>query len=177
MSRLRTRMRFFVILAFLSYCACLEDLPKKREVDNFENIHKINSFVLGTAIGMLLFICFFSYIFTIFGLHLFPEPSVCLICGMLVGYGIRYFRANSPKTVNYSTCAIPNLNSSPPESILVTYKDRVYDYDFGGIHEENEADFDMFSSKVMFDPDIFFYLFLPPIMFNFGFKMKKVSFF
>ncbi|KAF1742547.1 hypothetical protein MXB_3262, partial [Myxobolus squamalis] len=140
--------------------------------------HELNSIALGVALALLVLICFFSYIFQAFNFHYLPEPSVCLICGMLVGFAIRYNAFNIPYQEHIMSCDVKLVNDSFPEILVIHNKNETHEYSYEGKHKNgHKTKKDILSSKILFDPEIFFHLILPPIIFNIGFKLQKRYFF
>ncbi|KAF0990110.1 hypothetical protein HZS_6401, partial [Henneguya salminicola] len=168
-------MIFIVLIVIL----CIKiNWSTKKEEENYETNHALNSFALGITISLLILICFFSYIMNVFEFHYLPEPSVCLICGMLVGVALRYGshyvidETNKPRTYTLNA-----TNDTVPEYLWLKNNNKIYEYAYKGEKSESTQHKDILSSKVLFNPEIFFYLILPPIIFNCGFKMKKIYFF
>lgn len=77
--------------------------------------------------------------------------------------------------INYNNLSIQNI----PEQIYLTVPNReesfVYKYKYPRvINESNSQDYE---DKAKFDPEIFFNILLPPIIFNAGYSMKRVNIF
>jgi hypothetical protein len=72
---------------------------------------------------------------------------------------------------------VPDSDSLNPDSQTKT-KERMYAYIFKGelINRNDEKD-KQISEKATFDPEIFFNIILPPIIFNAGYSLKRRFFF
>lgn len=101
------------------------------------------------------------------------------IAGLIVGAIIRY-AGSSPSVLNMAVYSENSkYNSSfPPDTLSLHFPvkgtNKTYEYVFRGPIEnvrDNEIDF-----KATFDPEIFFNIILPPIIFHAGYSLKRVSF-
>ncbi|KAI5635735.1 sodium/hydrogen exchanger family domain-containing protein [Phthorimaea operculella] len=115
------------------------------------------------------------------------ETGLAVIYGLIVGAIIRYAGSTNQLTyVDVHQGPNSTYNESVPPDVLRFYfsskdpgdalvKNKTYAYSFRGeIHnlEQNEIDL-----KATFDPEIFFNIILPPIIFHAGYCLKRKYFF
>lgn len=108
------------------------------------------------------------------------------VLGLIVGAIIRYAGSTSPVLNMQVYSNDPNYNSSlPPDLVSLHFSakgnmsnsktNKTYAYTFRGEVvdiQENQIDL-----KATFDPEIFFNIILPPIIFHAGYSLKRVSIF
>lgn len=148
-----------------------------------QDIRKLHDHVVDST-NLLIFI--FLLILVVLTIWLFKhkrfpylhETGLAIIYGSLFGIIIRYgFARTNKKSINL----IANLTLADirdlPEYIYLgipnnTQQKFVYTYKHPKrLNEINTQDFE---EKATFDPEIFFNLLLPPIIFHAGYSMKKV---
>lgn len=103
------------------------------------------------------------------------ETGLAMIYGLFVGVILR-FAVHSPQDFNDVTlsCAV----NSSPTTILVNVSGRLYEYSLKGEvrdskgHDVPNAEM---LRKVTFDPEVFFNILLPPIIFHAGYSLKRVG--
>lgn len=99
------------------------------------------------------------------------------VSGLIVGAIIRYASAATPY---YHINVIPQngteaVNQSVPTDALWLRLNRTYSYVFKGEVKAEESK--LIEQKATFDPEIFFNILLPPIIFNAGYSLKRKYFF
>ncbi|KAI7793335.1 sodium/hydrogen exchanger 6b [Triplophysa rosa] len=105
------------------------------------------------------------------------ETGLAMIYGLLMGVILR-FAVHSPQDINNVTltCAV----NSSPTTLLVNVSGRFYEYSLKGEvrdskgHDVPNAEM---LRKVTFDPEVFFNILLPPIIFHAGYSLKRRHFF
>uniref|UniRef100_A0A671RJ91 Solute carrier family 9 member 6b n=1 Tax=Sinocyclocheilus anshuiensis TaxID=1608454 RepID=A0A671RJ91_9TELE len=105
------------------------------------------------------------------------ETGLAMIYGLFVGIILR-FGVHLPQDLNdvTLTCAV----NSSPTTILVNVSGRFYEYSLKGEvrdskgHDVPNAEM---LRKVTFDPEVFFNILLPPIIFHAGYSLKRRHFF
>ncbi|XP_068601163.1 sodium/hydrogen exchanger 6-like [Brachionichthys hirsutus] len=105
------------------------------------------------------------------------ETGLAMIYGVLVGvilrFGVHVPRSMSDLILN---CAV---NTSPP-TLLVNFSGRFYEYTLKGEVSQvkgRQVQDDEMLRKVTFDPEVFFNILLPPIIFHAGYSLKRRHFF
>ncbi|XP_065223200.1 sodium/hydrogen exchanger 6 isoform X2 [Planococcus citri] len=114
-------------------------------------------------------------------LRFLHESGLSVIYGLIVGAIIRYTVVNTPIThlqVHSADNSSRNL-TLPPDDLWLgfSYKgeNKTYSYKFHG--EVTVDKNDVIDLKATFDPEIFFNIILPPIIFHAGYSLKKKYFF
>ncbi|XP_051973392.1 sodium/hydrogen exchanger 6-like [Xyrauchen texanus] len=105
------------------------------------------------------------------------ETGLAMIYGLFVGVILR-FGVHSPQDLNDVTlsCAV----NGSPTTLLVNVSGRFYEYSLKGEvrdskgHDVPNAEM---LRKVTFDPEVFFNILLPPIIFHAGYSLKRRHFF
>ncbi|KAL6040413.1 hypothetical protein STEG23_015194, partial [Scotinomys teguina] len=97
----------------------------------------------------------------------------CLLVGLVLRYGIHV-----PSDVNNVTLSCEVQSS--PTTLLVNVSGKFYEYMLKGeisSHELNNVQDNEMLRKVTFDPEVFFNILLPPIIFYAGYSLKRRHFF
>ncbi|KAJ7310416.1 hypothetical protein JRQ81_007330 [Phrynocephalus forsythii] len=105
------------------------------------------------------------------------ETGLAMIYGVLVGVVLRY-GIHIPSDVNNVTLSCPVQTS--PATLLVNFSGKFYEYTLKGeisSHEPNNVQDNEMLRKVTFDPEVFFNILLPPIIFHAGYSLKRRHFF
>uniref|UniRef100_A0A8C1TEJ9 Sodium/hydrogen exchanger n=1 Tax=Cyprinus carpio TaxID=7962 RepID=A0A8C1TEJ9_CYPCA len=105
------------------------------------------------------------------------ETGLAMIYGLLVGVVLRY-AIHVPSDMNNITLSC-NVNASPA-TLLVNVSGKFYEYTLKGEisgSEVNDIQDNEMLRKVTFDPEVFFNILLPPIIFHAGYSLKRRHFF
>ncbi|XP_053230256.1 sodium/hydrogen exchanger 6 isoform X1 [Podarcis raffonei] len=105
------------------------------------------------------------------------ETGLAMIYGVLVGVVLRY-GIHIPSDINNVTLSCPVQTS--PATLLVNLSGKFYEYTLKGeisSHEPNNIQDNEMLRKVTFDPEVFFNILLPPIIFYAGYSLKRRHFF
>uniref|UniRef100_A0A673JZS1 Sodium/hydrogen exchanger n=1 Tax=Sinocyclocheilus rhinocerous TaxID=307959 RepID=A0A673JZS1_9TELE len=105
------------------------------------------------------------------------ETGLAMIYGLLVGVVLRY-AIHVPSDMNNVTLSC-NVNASPA-TLLVNVSGKFYEYTLKGEisgSEVNDIQDNEMLRKVTFDPEVFFNILLPPIIFHAGYSLKRRHFF
>ncbi|KAG9272654.1 sodium/hydrogen exchanger 6 [Astyanax mexicanus] len=105
------------------------------------------------------------------------ETGLAMIYGLLVGVVLRY-GIHVPRDINNVTMSC-HVNSSPA-TLLVNVSGKFYEYTLKGeisANEINDVQDNEMLRKVTFDPEVFFNILLPPIIFHAGYSLKRRHFF
>ncbi|EDO43052.1 predicted protein, partial [Nematostella vectensis] len=152
----------------------------KRE-DEMEHSHNTDSLSIMILIGLLIVDILVIWLFKIRRLKFIHETGVAMIIGVVVGALIKYSEVGhhkQPLSVKIKNC---NNLTNAPQSVWVNINGTEYTYNLMGIRfpaqtqapdETNEIE-----SRATFNPEIFFYVLLPPIIFYAGYSMQKRYFF
>uniref|UniRef100_A0A452QEM9 Sodium/hydrogen exchanger n=1 Tax=Ursus americanus TaxID=9643 RepID=A0A452QEM9_URSAM len=104
------------------------------------------------------------------------ETGLAMIYGLLVGLVLRY-GIHVPSDVNNVTLSCEVQSS--PTTLLVNVSGKFYEYTLKGeisSHELNNVQDNEMLRKVTFDPEVFFNILLPPIIFYAGYSLKRVTY-
>ncbi|KAJ1527170.1 hypothetical protein ONE63_008701 [Megalurothrips usitatus] len=170
---------------FSNSCATNSDIERDAKA---QYTHRIDSLNLLLYTFLLISTVLTIWMFKHRRLRFLHETGLAVIYGLIVGALIRY--GGSTTTVSHLN-VIPDKgtrynDSLPPDTVWLRYPykmsnisaqqpNKMYAYTFRGEIkdvENNEIDL-----KATFDPEIFFNIILPPIIFHAGYSLKKKYFF
>nr|XP_043898547.1 sodium/hydrogen exchanger 6-like isoform X2 [Solea senegalensis] len=105
------------------------------------------------------------------------ETGLAMIYGLLVGVILR-FGVHVPQSTSdlILSCAV----NASPATLLVNVSGRFYEYTLKGEvsrSKSHQVQDDEMLRKVTFDPEVFFNILLPPIIFHAGYSLKRRHFF
>ncbi|XP_053486805.1 sodium/hydrogen exchanger 6a [Ictalurus furcatus] len=169
-------------LASLSVCLCLcraEDSSMENIVTEkkAEESHRQDSVDLLVFILLLTLTILTIWLFKHRRFRFLHETGLAMIYGLLVGVVLRY-GIHVPRDINNVTLSC-HINASPA-TLLVNVSGKFYEYTLKGEISSNEVkdvqDNEMLR-KVTFDPEVFFNILLPPIIFHAGYSLKRRHFF
>ncbi|XP_056254015.1 sodium/hydrogen exchanger 6-like isoform X2 [Seriola aureovittata] len=105
------------------------------------------------------------------------ETGLAMIYGLLVGVILR-FGVHVPQSMSdlVLSCAV----NASPATLLVNVSGRFYEYTLKGEvsrSKGHQVQDDEMLRKVTFDPEVFFNILLPPIIFHAGYSLKRRHFF
>uniref|UniRef100_A0AAV2MKT3 Sodium/hydrogen exchanger n=1 Tax=Knipowitschia caucasica TaxID=637954 RepID=A0AAV2MKT3_KNICA len=196
-ARRRTKVFPRGLLAALSLCVCLcvggavaSSSAQEEEDSAMENIvtekraeasHRQDSADLLIFILLLTLTILTIWLFKHRRFRFLHETGLAMIYGLLVGvvlrYGIHMPRDGDNVILN---C---NVNASPA-TVLVNVSGKFYEYTLKRVISSTGNKLDDMSDnenemlrKVTFDPEVFFNILLPPIIFHAGYSLKRRHFF
>lgn len=181
-SRERWRKWPACVLAVLSACLCLctaEDSAMENIVTEkkAEESHRQDSADLLIFILLLTLTILTIWLFKHRRFRFLHETGLAMIYGLLVGVVLRY-GIHVPRDINNVTLSC-HVNASPP-TLLVNVSGKFYEYTLKGeisANEVSEVQDNEMLRKVTFDPEVFFNILLPPIIFHAGYSLKRRHFF
>ncbi|XP_051839289.1 sodium/hydrogen exchanger 9 [Antechinus flavipes] len=106
------------------------------------------------------------------------ETGGAMLYGLIMGLILRY--ATAPTDIESGTVYDCGKLASTPSTLLVNITDQVYEYKYKreiSKHNINAHQGNAMLEKMTFDPEIFFNVLLPPIIFHAGYSLKKRHFF
>ncbi|KAG7276295.1 hypothetical protein CRUP_015618 [Coryphaenoides rupestris] len=149
----------------------MEELATEKEA---EESHRQDSVNLLTFILLLTLTILTIWLFKHRRVRFLHETGLAMIYGLLVGVILRY---GIPATsYHHKTPPSCILKEGPSSTLLLNVSGRFFEYTLKGeinsreIHNVEQNDM---LRKVTFDPEVFFNILLPPIIFHAGYSLKK----
>uniref|UniRef100_A0A8C1YJ15 Sodium/hydrogen exchanger n=1 Tax=Cyprinus carpio TaxID=7962 RepID=A0A8C1YJ15_CYPCA len=174
------RLSLFVLVSSLCSCPCraedsaMENIVTEKKA---EESHRQDSADLLVFILLLTLTILTIWLFKHRRFRFLHETGLAMIYGLLVGVVLRY-AIHVPSDMNNVTLSC-NVNASPA-TLLVNVSGKFYEYTLKGQISANDVD-DIQDNemlrKVTFDPEVFFNILLPPIIFHAGYSLKQRHFF
>ncbi|XP_055797194.1 sodium/hydrogen exchanger 7 isoform X2 [Salvelinus fontinalis] len=153
----------------------MEELASEKEA---EESHRQDSVNLLTFILLLTLTILTIWLFKHRRVRFLHETGLAMIYGLLVGVILRYgIPATSYHKKTPPSCS---LEEGPVSELLLNVSGKFFEYTLKGeinsreIHNVEQNDM---LRKVTFDPEVFFNILLPPIIFHAGYSLKKRHFF
>uniref|UniRef100_A0A672NUR2 Sodium/hydrogen exchanger n=1 Tax=Sinocyclocheilus grahami TaxID=75366 RepID=A0A672NUR2_SINGR len=170
------------MVELISLCLCLcraEDSAMENIVTEkkAEESHRQDSADLLVFILLLTLTILTIWLFKHRRCRFLHETGLAMIYGLLVGVVLRY-AIHVPSDMNNVTLSC-NVNASPA-TLLVNVSGKFYEYTLKGEisgSEINDIQDNEMLRKVTFDPEVFFNILLPPIIFHAGYSLKRRHFF
>ncbi|KAK2835929.1 hypothetical protein Q5P01_016413 [Channa striata] len=174
-----TTMPVWIVLSWASGLKAdddaMEELATEKEA---EESHRQDSVNLLTFILLLTLTILTIWLFKHRRVRFLHETGLAMIYGLLVGVILRY---GIPVT-SYHNKTPPScsLKEGPASTLLLNVSGKFFEYTLKGeinsreIHNVEQNDM---LRKVTFDPEVFFNILLPPIIFHAGYSLKKRHFF
>ncbi|KAL0974127.1 hypothetical protein UPYG_G00216010 [Umbra pygmaea] len=170
------------VLACLTFCICvckaedsaMENIVTERKV---EDNHRQDSADLLIFIMLLTLTILTIWLFKHRRFRFLHETGLAMIYGVLVGVVLRY-GIHVPRDISNVTLSC-HVNASPP-TLLINVSGKYYEYTLKGqisASEISDVQDNEMLRKVTFDPEVFFNILLPPIIFHAGYSLKRRHFF
>lgn len=167
-----------VIVSELSSTAAsdaMEELATEKEA---EESHRQDSVNLLTFILLLTLTILTIWLFKHRRVRFLHETGLAMIYGLLVGVILRY---GIPATSYHNQTPLScSLKKGPASTLLLNVSGKFFEYSLKGeinLQEIHNVEQNDMLRKVTFDPEVFFNILLPPIIFHAGYSLKKRHFF
>uniref|UniRef100_A0A8C8D8K1 Sodium/hydrogen exchanger n=1 Tax=Oncorhynchus tshawytscha TaxID=74940 RepID=A0A8C8D8K1_ONCTS len=150
---------------------------EKRRQRKVEDNHRQDSADLLIFIMLLTLTILTIWLFKHRRFRFLHETGLAMIYGVLVGVVLRY-GIHVPRDISNVTLSC-HVNASPP-TLLVNVSGKFYEYTLKGeisASEISDVQDNEMLRKVTFDPEVFFNILLPPIIFHAGYSLKRRHFF
>ncbi|RXN08002.1 sodium hydrogen exchanger 7-like isoform X2 [Labeo rohita] len=173
---------FPILMFILSQCCRIraddggmEELATEKEA---EESHRQDSVNLLTFILLLTLTILTIWLFKHRRVRFLHETGLAMIYGLLVGVILRY---GIPST-SYHNKTPPSctLQEGPVSTVLLNVSGKLFEYTLKGeinLREIHSVEQNDMLRKLTFDPEVFFNILLPPIIFHAGYSLKKRHFF
>uniref|UniRef100_A0A8C2BMR8 Sodium/hydrogen exchanger n=1 Tax=Cyprinus carpio TaxID=7962 RepID=A0A8C2BMR8_CYPCA len=153
----------------------IEELATEKEA---EESHRQDSVNLLTFILLLTLTILTIWLFKHRRVRFLHETGLAMIYGLLVGVILRY---GIPST-SYHNKTPPSctLQERPVSTVLLNVSGKLFEYTLKGeinLREIHSVEQNDMLRKLTFDPEVFFNILLPPIIFHAGYSLKKRHFF
>ncbi|XP_023195993.1 sodium/hydrogen exchanger 7 isoform X1 [Xiphophorus maculatus] len=153
----------------------VEELVTEKEA---EESHRQDSVNLLTFISLLTLTILTIWLFKHRRVRFLHETGLAMIYGLLVGVILRYgIPATSYHNKTPPSCS---LKEGPSSTLLLNVSGKFFEYTLKGeinLREIHNVEQNDMLRKVTFDPEVFFNILLPPIIFHAGYSLKKRHFF
>ncbi|XP_056327753.1 sodium/hydrogen exchanger 6a [Danio aesculapii] len=177
----RLPVHVFVLASSLCLCQCgaeedsaMENIVTEKKA---EESHRQDSADLLIFIMLLTLTILTIWLFKHRRFRFLHETGLAMIYGLLVGVVLRY-AIHVPSDINNVTLSC-SVNASPA-TLLVNVSGKFYEYTLKGeigANNVNDIQDNEMLRKVTFDPEVFFNILLPPIIFHAGYSLKRRHFF
>ncbi|XP_063793523.1 sodium/hydrogen exchanger 6 [Pseudophryne corroboree] len=154
--------------------SAMEEIVTEKQV---EASHRQDSVNLLIFILLLTLTILTIWLFKHRRFRFLHETGLAMIYGLIVGVVLRY-GVHIPSDVNNVTISCEQQMS--PTTLLVNVSGKFYEYTLKGemsSPELNNVQDNEMLRKVTFDPEVFFNILLPPIIFYAGYSLKRRHFF
>ncbi|XP_077199513.1 sodium/hydrogen exchanger 7 isoform X2 [Paroedura picta] len=154
--------------------SALEEIATEKEA---EESHRQDSVSLLTFILLLTLTILTIWLFKHRRVRFLHETGLAMIYGLIVGVILRYGTPSVSGQDKAFSCSQQNRAFT---TLLVNISGKYFEYTLKGeispgkIHNVEQNDM---LRKVTFDPEVFFNILLPPIIFHAGYSLKKRHFF
>uniref|UniRef100_A0A803TYZ7 Sodium/hydrogen exchanger n=1 Tax=Anolis carolinensis TaxID=28377 RepID=A0A803TYZ7_ANOCA len=154
--------------------SAMEELATEQEA---EESHRQDSVSLLTFILLLTLTILTIWLFKHRRVRFLHETGLAMIYGLIVGVILRY---GIPPTSGHDKPLSCSQEDRAFTTLLVNISGKFFEYTLKGeispgkIHNVEQNDM---LRKVTFDPEVFFNILLPPIIFHAGYSLKKRHFF
>ncbi|XP_068107072.1 sodium/hydrogen exchanger 6 isoform X2 [Hyperolius riggenbachi] len=176
--RARVAVALLVIMVAISsgraQDSAMEEIVTEKQV---EASHRQDSANLLIFILLLTLTILTIWLFKHRRFRFLHETGLAMIYGLIVGVVLRY-GVHVPSDVNNVTMSCEQQMS--PATLVVNVSGKFYEYTLKGeisAKELNNVQDNEMLRKVTFDPEVFFNILLPPIIFYAGYSLKRRHFF
>ncbi|KAF7662527.1 hypothetical protein LDENG_00233510 [Lucifuga dentata] len=164
----------FLLVASRAESTAMENAVTERMA---EESHRQDSANLLIFITLLTLTILTIWLFKHRRFRFLHETGLAMIYGLLVGVILR-FGVHVPQTMSgvIPSCAV----NASPATLLVNVSGRFFEYTLKGEvsrSKGHQVQDDEMLRKVTFDPEVFFNILLPPIIFHAGYSLKRRHFF
>ncbi|XP_043287759.1 sodium/hydrogen exchanger 7 isoform X3 [Venturia canescens] len=185
---IRERFRVIILaLVSITILDCCNAATTDIELDaKAQQLHRLDSLNLLLYTFLLILTVLTIWTFKHRRLRFLHETGLAVIYGLIIGAIIRYGFTTSSGILHMPVvpAAASQYNESiPPDSLWLAFpenkgsghvENKTFAYSFRGEIYKGDNEIDL---KATFDPEIFFNIILPPIIFHAGYSLKRKYFF
>lgn len=182
-ARRATRTLWLLALVSLPVCISVCRASSPQEDSAMENIvtekraeesHRQDSADLLIFILLLTLTILTIWLFKHRRFRFLHETGLAMIYGLIVGVILRY---GIHVPVDGGNITLNCQVNASPATLLVNVSGKFYEYTLKGEISGNDVKDNEMLRKVTFDPEVFFNILLPPIIFHAGYSLKRRHFF
>ncbi|KAM4021023.1 LOW QUALITY PROTEIN: sodium/hydrogen exchanger 6 [Anomaloglossus baeobatrachus] len=165
---------FMIGLCWAEEDSAMEEIVTEKQV---EAIHRLDSTNLLIFILLLTLTILTIWLFKHRRFRFLHETGLAMIYGLIVGVVLRY---GVHITSDANNVTITCEQQTTPATLLVNVSGTFYEYTLKGeisSQEVNNLQDNEMLRKITFDPEVFFNILLPPIIFYAGYSLKRRHFF
>ncbi|XP_053311167.1 sodium/hydrogen exchanger 7 isoform X2 [Spea bombifrons] len=154
--------------------SAMEEIATEKEA---EESHRQDSVSLLTFILLLTLTILTIWLFKHRRARFLHETGLAMIYGLIVGVILRY---GIPSTSSYEKAVTCSEEKKAFTTLLVNVSGKFFEYTLKGEISPgkiNNVEQNDMLRKLTFDPEVFFNILLPPIIFHAGYSLKKRHFF
>ncbi|XP_070537705.1 sodium/hydrogen exchanger 6-like [Ptychodera flava] len=181
-TRICTLLSFAILPIAFAVQATFKDPEAELEAEAIQK-HRLDSINLLVFIFLLVLTVLTIWLFKHHRFRFLHETGLAMIYGMIVGAIIRYSSRRISRTP-YSIHEASNYTLAPEILWLYLHHPneshpvKTFSYELQGIIHDTISEVQVeLEEKATFDPEVFFNILLPPIIFNAGYSMKRRHFF
>ncbi|RDD41275.1 Sodium/hydrogen exchanger 9 [Trichoplax sp. H2] len=143
-----------------------------------EGQHRMDSVMLMALLFLLLITVLTIWRFKVKRIRFIHETGLAMIYGLIMGALIRYTSHPNQTGLTY-TCPVNTTNRTIPSELYVVRDNVTYAYKLSATYnnETPRVPQSQLVDRVVFDPEVFFYVLLPPIIFYAGYDLRRRHFF